>query len=738
MKKAPFTHMKHGKLTAGLILAGILLVCGCLSKGIAPEKGPGQDLFDRAEIQFKQGFYNSALSLFQDYLEKYPEGAGVPEALLRIGDVFYAQGEYAQARRQYDQVVNRFPDSGAGKDARLGILHSWYKQKQYDRVFEYADSINDGKVSDDCVAGKYSIVSDAYLAKGEPVDAAYVLISGLRKVGRNAQKKILTRLGQVSAEISPESLQEMLAAVKDPDFRGYLSCQIADRYIQKEAYEQAVMLLSDFIAAYPDNGYAETAAGLLRQIDKSSVYDRYAIGCLLPLTGEYRLFGERALKGIQFAFQEFAAAHSAAGTIPPFKLIIEDTGSDAHKAKSAAGALADKKVAAVIGPLLPFKEAIREVDSRHIPIITLCQEQDIPALGKYVFRNFLTPQMQVESLVHYACGELGLRKFAVLYPDEEYGRVFANKFWDEILKYGGQMVGFESYNPSETDFAEPIKKLAGLYYTVPEDLQAVREQRLIRLGIKAADTGILDELLTRNLPQEKKQSPGLDTSSIEETIIEEPINEEEQHNEEEHDTEAEKAEEEEKAVVDFEALFIPDGPTNAGLVIPQLAYYDIVDTMLMGTNLWYSPDLIEAAGGYAQGAVLPADFLETGDSSPAARSFSYRYSLFYNEKPGFVSAVAYDTAVILMNIINSPDVHFRHSIIDRLEKMDPFPGVTGQTAFDLNGEVRKKLTLLEIRKSSFVPVPGQAAVPGKRDDTYLQEDQTGNGSPPLRPATNRF
>jgi len=209
MKKAPFTHMKHGKLTAGLILAGILLVCGCLSKGIAPEKGPGQDLFDRAEIQFKQGFYNSALSLFQDYLEKYPEGAGVPEALLRIGDVFYAQGEYAQARRQYDQVVNRFPDSGAGEDARLGILHSWYKQKQYDRVFEYADSINDGKVSDDCVAGKYSIVSDAYLAKGEPVDAAYVLISGLRKVGRNAQKKILTRLGQVSAEISPESLQEM-------------------------------------------------------------------------------------------------------------------------------------------------------------------------------------------------------------------------------------------------------------------------------------------------------------------------------------------------------------------------------------------------------------------------------------------------------------------------------------------------------------------------------------------------
>ena len=705
--------MKYRRMTAGLVIAGVLIICGCLSGGVVPDKGPGQDLFDRAESQFNQGFFNSAVALYQEYLEKYPQGTGVPETLLRIGDVFSAQGELADARRQYQQVVERFPESRAAEDARLGILQSWYKQKQYDRVLEYADTITDGKVSDDCVAGKYTIVSDAYLAKGEPVDAAYVLVSGLRKVGRSAQKRILTKLGQVSAGISPESLQEMLAAVRDPDFRGYLSCQIADRYIQKEAYEQAVMLLSDFIAAYPDNGYAETAAGLLRQIDKVSVYDRYAIGCLLPLTGEYRLFGERALRGIQFAFQEFAAAHPETVTAASIKLIIEDTGSDPHKAVSAIRALADKKVAAVIGPLLPFKEVIREADSRHIPIITLCQEQDIPSLGKYVFRNFLTPQMQIESLVNYACGELGLRKFAVLYPDEEYGRVFANKFWDEILKYGGQMVGFESYNPSETDFAEPIKKLAGLYYTVPEDLKAVREQRLIRLGLQAADTRFLDKMLTRNLPQDADNALD-EESTIEEASIEESLNEEKQYNEEEHDIEAEKEAEEEKALVDFEALFIPDGPTNAGLIIPQLAYYDIVDTLLMGTNLWYSSELLEAAGGYAQGAVLPADFLETGDSSLEARSFSYRYSLFYNEKPGFVSAVAYDTAVILMNIITDPGVRFRHSIIDRLEATEGFPGVTGRTAFDANGEVRKKLTLLQIKRSRFVPIPDSNAEAGQR------------------------
>ena len=55
--------------------------------------------------------------------------------------------------------------------------------------------------------------------------------------------------------------------------------------------------------------------------------------------------------------------------------------------------------------------------------------------------------------------------------------------------------------------------------------------------------------------------------------------------------------------MDFEALLVPDAPKLLGLVIPQLAYYDIVNTTLLGTNLWYSDKLLKDAGEYAQGAV---------------------------------------------------------------------------------------------------------------------------------------
>lgn len=705
------------KLLAGLIIAGMLMACGCVSKRGVTVYEPGQDLIIKADDQFNQGLYNNAVGLYREYLEAFPRGGSALEALLKIGDAHFAQGKYVDARRQYRLLIERFPKSDFAEEARIGILRSWYNQKEYQKVFDYADTIIDAEVSHDCLSRKYAVVSDAYLALGEPIDAAYVLISGLRKVSGVAQKTILLKLSQVSGRIGPESLKELLSAIKDPGFRGYLSCQIADRYIQMEDYEQAVLLLSDFIAAYPENDYVDTASELLRRIDKASVYDRYAIGCLLPLTGRYRLFGERALKGIQFAFQEFLTTHPGNGAVPPIKLIIEDTGSQAGKAVAAARTLIDNKVAAIIGPLLPFKKAIQEADKHRIPIVAICQEQEIPGLGEFVFRNFLTPQMQVETLVNHACRDLGLRKFAVLYPDEAYGRVFAHKFWDEILKYDAEMVGFEAYNPSDTDFAEPIKKLAGLYYPVPEDLKPVREQRLINLGLKPIDTVYLDDILSRDLPLEGVDIPPL----TDDVPTAEQITEEESEAATETDAEATDEAEEEKALVDFEALFVPDGPTNAGMIIPQLAFYDIVDTLLMGTNLWYSNELIKTAGGYVQGAVLPADFLETGDPQTAAGSFASRYELFYGEKPGFISAVAYDTAVILMNIINYPDVRFRHSIVDRLKHMDAFPGVTGRTAFGPDGEVRKKLTLLKIKSRNFVEIPEKTADPMMMWETYFPE-----------------
>ena len=91
-----------------------------------------------------------------------------------------------------------------------------------------------------------------------------------------------------------------------------------------------------------------------------------------------------------------------------------------------------------------------------VVIALLTQKDNIVDTGDFVFRNFLTPRMQVKAIIAYAVEELGLKRFAILYPDERYGITFMNLFWDEVIAYGGSVVGAESYRLVQTDFIDPI------------------------------------------------------------------------------------------------------------------------------------------------------------------------------------------------------------------------------------------------------------------------------------------
>jgi ABC-type branched-subunit amino acid transport system substrate-binding protein len=170
---------------------------------------------------------------------------------------------------------------------------------------------------------------------------------------------------------------------------------------------------------------------------------------LLPLSGPYRAFGKRALRGI-----ELALGYSR------FQIIVKDTGSDPKQAIGAVRYLDEKQVALIIGPIVTSEAAAQESQKRGIPIITLTQKADVSAIGNYVFRNFLTPEMQIETIVPFVIEKLGIMRFAVLYPDENYGHAFMKVFRDKILDYGAEITGIESYHPNQTDFALPISKLA--------------------------------------------------------------------------------------------------------------------------------------------------------------------------------------------------------------------------------------------------------------------------------------
>ncbi|MEJ2286769.1 MAG: penicillin-binding protein activator, partial [Desulfobacterales bacterium] len=396
---------------------------------------------------------------------------------------------------------------------------------------------------------------------------------------------------------------------------------------------------------------------------KNAFFQRFTIGCLLPLSGPYQTFGLRALKGLELAQAQFS---SQPGN-PPLNIIIKDTGADPDKTIAALEELYREQVAAIIGPIVTSEVAAREAQEMGIPIITLTQKDNIPEIGDKVFRNFITPRMQVQALTSFAVESLGLFRFAILYPDETYGTTFMNLFWDNLLEVGGQVVAVESYKPDQTDFSDSIKKLVGLYYEIPEDLRPEEEEEL------SADEEqeVNDALKEAAEEPRKKGARGQDE------------------------------EEKPQAIVDFDAIFIPDSPGKAGQIAPQLAYYDIKDIYILGTNLWHSDSLIKIANQYVQGAIMPDGFF-VDSPSPRVQEFVKVFEETYQEPPDFIEAIVYDSAMILFNVVGREEIRYRSEIRDELLNLANFQGVTGLTSFDENGDAQKKLYLLRVKGKKFV------------------------------------
>jgi branched-chain amino acid transport system substrate-binding protein len=188
--------------------------------------------------------------------------------------------------------------------------------------------------------------------------------------------------------------------------------------------------------------------------------DRYAIGCVLPLTGRYAAAGNRALEAVILATGVFDPLVKS-----PLKLIIEDSKSQPETARAAVNKLAVQDgVICIIGPLSNAEapEAAKEAQRFKIPIITLVQKDKITDIGDYVFRIYMTNSMQIRALVKYAIEYMDLKRCAVLYPSDNYGREMERLFRVEVQNQGADIQKSRSYEKNQTDFGEEIKDIAGI------------------------------------------------------------------------------------------------------------------------------------------------------------------------------------------------------------------------------------------------------------------------------------
>jgi len=644
------------KINLNFVLIAILFLCSCGLKDIhllvPVQPIPDDELFSKAEQLYQMKLYEKALDAYNEYLAEFPDRPFADAALIKTGAIYTALGDYAKAHDSYKRLIVEYPDSSFVPDARVERLVTFYNEGKYEKVISGAERILKKIVSRIHVLRTSVLIGDTYLALGSPLDALHSYILSYEKSKGLEREPVIEKLKETAIRFDKENIMSIIENMGyKPPVAGLLMYLYGLKKAETEQYNDAIMMLSAFVDRFPEHNYAIKAKSIIEELSTKSVYSRYTIGCLLPLSGYYEAFGDKALKGIELALGQFCSQDDR----PSIKIIIKDTGSDPDVAVNAVNELFEEHVAAIIGPIFTAEPAALEAQNRGIPIVTITQKDNIADTGDYVFRNFFTPKMQVETIVSYAIEKLELKNFAILYPNENYGKVFMNLFWDEVKSCGGKVVGVESYEPDSTDFADPIKKLVGLYYELPEDLKNIYE--LIEYEEK--DYGWSEE----NYHETDKSEPG--------------------------------------PVIDFDAIFIPDSSKRAGLIIPQLSFFDVDNVYLFGTNLWHSDILISMAQKYVQNAIMP-DIFFAESSSENVKDFVRTFEKTFREKPGFIEAVAYDTAMMLFQIVSRQDVRFRSEVKNELIKLSNFHGVTGLTSFDNNGGLQKDLYLLKIKGNKFI------------------------------------
>ncbi|MGE4343198.1 MAG: penicillin-binding protein activator [Geoalkalibacter sp.] len=153
----------------------------------------------------------------------------------------------------------------------------------------------------------------------------------------------------------------------------------------------------------------------------------------------------------------------------------------------------------------------------------------------------------------------------------------------------------------------------------------------------------------------------------------------------------------------FDALLIPDYAEMIGLIAPQLAYYDLTDVQLLGINGWNSPQLLERAGRFVEGAVFVDGFF-AGSPDPIVREFVALYRETHGQEPSILEAQAFDTAGLLLYLLGRPDVDSREDLRRALASVRNYPGVTGTLSVDDRGEILRELFLIRVEQGAFVQI----------------------------------
>jgi branched-chain amino acid transport system substrate-binding protein len=617
------------------------------------EPEPDQALFSAAEAEYMAGNKDEALEGYLDYVERNPRGPRAGDALYRAATIYEEKLDFERALTLYQGVVQEYPDHPAVAEAFLDRASMLYRLGRYEEARDEGLKWLRRFPANLLTGHAFLLLGKSAAALGDGGEALgwFLRASSTFPEEDPVHQELEGYVAGLLEKADTASLKQMAETAAGTQYLPPIYDRLATLALEANDLDGARDAAMALVRSTPDQYWVDRGRTVLDRVSEELSVRKGVLGCLLPLSGPFAIYGQEVLNGIQLGMGVFGASEESGGV----ELLIEDTQGDPGVAARKVEELAHKgRVMGIIGPLArkTAAAAAKKAQELGVPMVTLTQKEGITEEGDMIFRNFLTPDREMDQLVSRAIDEVGIVRFGILYPDSAYGRYMLNLLWDRVEKAGAQVTAVESYPSEVTDFTKEIKKMVGLFYPRPPFL--VEKLKLARLA--AFDAGI------EAGPYEDGNEP-------------EPL-------------------------VDFDAVFIPDNSQKVALIAPQFPFHSVFNIRLLGTSLWHSPDLLDQGADYLQGAIFPSGFF-----AESAEDFVNLYQENFETRPGILAATGYDTIRFLNHLLRTHILRTRRDLKQAILQSRDFQGIRGPLAFDDQRESTTLPILLTVKGKQFIPLP---------------------------------
>lgn len=401
----------------------------------------------------------------------------------------------------------------------------------------------------------------------------------------------------------------------------YLAYKEAERSF-REGDQGRVKDYTDWIEKrYGDNTEVMTlvrSLGVRNQNNSTKIDVRY-IGVALPLSGDLKGLGERALAGIDIALEDMSQDPEK-----KYRLEIKDTkGNPANGAFAVKDLIEVNNVAAIIGGLNSSEATKEYLEAKKYGVVFI-------SLSKVLLpkeeKNHLLIEIpgSIESQVSLLFSEKMMAKIgkrpAILYPRNDIGEAYANEFWRQSKKNNLDITGLISFDTNQTDYRDPIKNILGIKFN------REREEEL----------SIVNDIAHLESKKSIKRLQNLQPQ------------------------------------VDFDWVFVPALPRETVQLLPNFNYFDAFNLSYVGVPSWRSELMVNE--GYRYGNV----FFMDESMGTAETPFTQKFFAKFKKQPNFVETIAYDSLKILSDLVEgSSSFETRQDLDVALTKKGSLQSETG-------------------------------------------------------------